>query len=118
MFAAWLLACLAIGLGGTWLARVYALRRGCSMRRGNVARTRRRRRAAAASAIVVALLLAGAWLLRGMPDPFELSCALVGLMLVAGVGLLDDHRPLSPWLRLAVQGSPHRCSRRHVARQR
>jgi UDP-N-acetylmuramyl pentapeptide phosphotransferase/UDP-N-acetylglucosamine-1-phosphate transferase len=28
----------------------------------------------------------------------------VGLSLVAGIGLLDDHRPLSPWLRLTVQG--------------
>ena len=104
MFAAWILACLAIGLGGTWLARAYALRRGVvdapGERRAHTTPTPR----GGGISIVVALLLTGAWLLRGMSDPFELRCALVGLILVAGVGLLDDHRPLSPWLRLAVQG--------------
>ena len=70
-------------------------------------------------AIVVAMLLAGAWLLRGMADPIELGCALAGLVLVAGVGLLDDHRPLSPWLRLVVQAIAAVAARdRHLARQR
>jgi len=32
-----------------------------------------------------------------------LSCFAAGLGLVAAVGWLDDHRPLSPWLRLVVQ---------------
>ena len=31
-----------------------------------------------------------------------LTAFLAGLLLVAMVGLIDDHRPLSPWLRLAV----------------
>jgi UDP-N-acetylmuramyl pentapeptide phosphotransferase/UDP-N-acetylglucosamine-1-phosphate transferase len=96
---------LAIGLGGTWLARAYALRRGVvdapGERRAHTTPTPRgwrhldRRRDVARRA----WLACGPW-----HDPFELSCALVGLALVAGVGLLDDHRPLSPWLRLVVQG--------------
>ena len=54
--------------------------------------------------IVVALLLAGAWLLRDrcrIAHGWPVRSA--GLALVAGVGLVDDHRPLSPWLRLGVQ---------------
>src|SRR5690606_36449123 len=31
-----------------------------------------------------------------------LTAAGIGLLLVAGIGWLDDHRPLSPWSRLAV----------------
>ncbi len=104
MSAAWLLGCLLIGLGGTWFARAYALRRGVvdapGERRAHTTPTPR----GGGVSIVVALLLTGAWWLRGLADPFELSCALAGLALVAGVGLLDDHRPLSPWWRLAVQG--------------
>src|SRR3546814_3880921 len=31
-----------------------------------------------------------------------LAMAAAGLLLVAGIGWLDDHRPLTPWSRLAV----------------
>src|SRR3546814_19447662 len=31
-----------------------------------------------------------------------LAMAAAGLLLVAGIGWLDDHRPLPPWSRLAV----------------
>src|SRR3546814_15591037 len=37
---------------------------------------------------------------RGQTLAMVLSAA--GLLLVAGIGWLDDHRPLSPWSRLAV----------------
>src|SRR5690606_27596615 len=37
---------------------------------------------------------------RGQAVAMALSLA--GLLLVAGIGWLDDHRPLSPWSRLAV----------------
>jgi UDP-N-acetylmuramyl pentapeptide phosphotransferase/UDP-N-acetylglucosamine-1-phosphate transferase len=102
MFAAWLLASLAIGAGGTWLARRYALRRHLldapGERRAHTVPTPR----GGGIGIVVALLLAGAWLLRDVVDPVALGAMLAGLALVALVGLVDDHRPLSPWLRLAV----------------
>ncbi|KGQ19004.1 Glycosyl transferase [Lysobacter dokdonensis DS-58] len=103
MFAAWLCASLSIGVAGTWLARVYALRRGVldapGERRAHSVPTPR----GGGISIVVALLLTGLWLLRVVNDPVELGCALAGLALVAGVGLVDDHRPLSPFLRLGVQ---------------
>lgn len=55
--------------------------------------------------IVVALLAAvavAAW--QSMyPTPMLAGFA-AGLLLVAGIGWIDDHRPLSPWLRLGVQG--------------
>jgi hypothetical protein len=64
MFAAWLLASLAIGAGGTWLARRYALRHALldapGERRAHTQPTPR----GGGIGIVVALLLAGAWLLR------------------------------------------------------
>src|SRR3546814_8575595 len=31
-----------------------------------------------------------------------MALAAAGLLLVAGIGWLDDHRPLTPWSRLAV----------------
>jgi UDP-N-acetylmuramyl pentapeptide phosphotransferase/UDP-N-acetylglucosamine-1-phosphate transferase len=104
MFPLWLLASLLIGLVGTWFARAYALRRGVvdapGERRAHTTPTPR----GGGVSIVVALLLAGVVLLQSLADPFELGCALAGLVLVAGVGLLDDHRPMSPWVRLVVQG--------------
>ena len=102
MFLAWLFASLAIGAGGTWLARRYALRHHLldapGERRAHTVPTPR----GGGIGIVVALLLAGAVLLPRAEDPLALVLALIGLALVAAVGLVDDHRPLSPWRRLAV----------------
>ena len=101
--ALWLLVHFCIGLAGTWLARRYAVHRNLvdlpGERRSHALPTPR----GGGIAIVMALLVAGAWLLARAPD-FRLLLAgfLPGLMLVAGVGLFDDHRPLSPWLRLVV----------------
>lgn len=55
--------------------------------------------------IVVALLAAVAvavW--QSMYPAPMLAGFAAGLLLVAGIGWIDDHRPLSPWLRLGVQG--------------
>jgi UDP-N-acetylmuramyl pentapeptide phosphotransferase/UDP-N-acetylglucosamine-1-phosphate transferase len=102
MFAAWLIACLVIGAGGTWLARAYALRRNLfdapGERRAHAVPTPR----GGGIAIVVVLLAGGLWLLGRAEDPGALAATLAGLALVATVGLIDDHRPLSPLLRLCV----------------
>ena len=100
---AWLVAYLAIGAVGTWAARRYALRRNLldapGERRSHVVPTPR----GGGIAIVVALLLAGAaWWGRAEGQAPLLAAYVVGLVLVAGIGLADDHRPLSPWLRLGV----------------
>jgi len=99
----WLLAWLAIGAGGTWLARRYAVRHQLldapGERRAHTVPTPR----GGGIGIVVALLLSGLWLLGTTTEPFALAAALLGMTLVAAVGLVDDHRPLSPWWRLGVQ---------------
>jgi UDP-N-acetylmuramyl pentapeptide phosphotransferase/UDP-N-acetylglucosamine-1-phosphate transferase len=43
-------------------------------------------------------------LLPVIADPMGFAATLAGMLLVAIVGLIDDHRGLSPWVRLAVQG--------------
>ena len=100
---AWLVAFLAIGAVGTWAARGYALRRNLldapGERRSHAVPTPR----GGGIAIVAALLIAGmAWWGRSEGQLPLLANYLAGLVLVAGIGLADDHRPLSPWLRLAV----------------
>ena len=94
-----------IGLTGTWLARRYAISHNIldqpGERRSHAVPTPR----GGGIAIVFALLFAGAWWLprAGIALPVLLAF-LAGLLLVAMVGLIDDHRSLSPWLRLAVHG--------------
>lgn len=99
----WLALHCAVGLVGTWLARGYALRHALidqpGVRRSHAAPTPR----GGGIAIVAALLLALAWLALANPQWAPLHAAIgVGLSLVAGIGWLDDHHPLSPWLRLAM----------------
>jgi len=101
--AAWCLAHLAIGLIGTWLARRYALRRQLidqpDERRSHAVATPR----GGGIAIVASALLAFGWLAWTHALPGATAALLAaGLVLVAGIGWLDDHRPLSPWLRLCV----------------
>ena len=99
----WLLVHFCIGLAGTWLARRYALHHNLvdlpGGRRSHVLPTPR----GGGISIVLAVLGAGAWLWGWSPQLRPLLAGfLPGLTLVAGVGLFDDHQPLSPWLRLAV----------------
>jgi len=99
----WLLAGAAIGCAGTWLAKRYALRRNLLDQPGE----RRSHRVATPRgggiSIVAVMLAALAVLALESPGAaMALGCAAFGLALVAAVGWIDDHRPLSPWLRLAM----------------
>lgn len=100
----WMLLHFVLAAAGTWLARRYSVRRNLldqpGERRSHAVATPR----GGGISIVVGILLGTAWLaLRWPQHAVLLSCFGIGLVLVAGVGWLDDHRPLSPWLRLAVQ---------------
>lgn len=99
----WLALFLAIGAIGTWLARMYAVQRNLidhpGERRSHDMATPR----GGGIAIVIALLVAT--LALAMRDPMraaQLAGFAVALVLVAGIGWWDDHRPLSTWLRLGV----------------
>lgn len=105
--AGWLLLHLVAGFAGTWLARRYALR----MRLLDQPGTRRSHAVATPRgggiAIVAALLLASAWLAwrmqaSGGAGVLGILAFATGLLLVGGSGWLDDHRPVSPWKRLAI----------------
>lgn len=103
MVAVWCALFAALGAVGTWVARAYALRRNLldapGERRSHVVPTPR----GAGVAIVLAMLVALAALLARLPhEVVLLGCTTVGLVLVALIGWIDDHRPLSPWSRLAV----------------
>lgn len=100
----WLFLHFTIGLAGAWMAREYAIRRNLldhpGERRSHEVPTPR----GGGIGIVIALLVAACVL--GWHHPQQIVLLLgfvVGLMLVAGTGTIDDHRPLSPWLRLGVQ---------------
>ena len=99
----WGLVHLAVGVVATWLARRYALHRQLIDQPGE----RRSHRVATPRgggiAIVASAVLAFAWLASTGDIPMQTTGLVsTGLLLVAGVGWIDDHRPLSPWLRLAV----------------
>ena len=99
----WGLVHLAIGVIGTCLARRYALRRKLidqpDERRSHRVATPR----GGGIAIVASALLAFGWLASTQAMAGAVVAMLVmGLVLVAGIGWVDDHRSLSPWVRLAV----------------
>ena len=101
--AGWLALHFALTLAGTWLARRYALGRRLldepGERRSHSEPTPR----GGGVAIVLALLVAMAALAARVPQWVPLLGLVgAGLILVAATGWIDDHRPLSPWLRLAV----------------
>lgn len=100
---AWCALFAALGAAGTWMARAYALQRQLvdepGARRSHRVATPRGGGIAIALAFLVALV---AMILREPREIVLLACAGFGLLLVAGIGWVDDHRPLSPWLRLAV----------------
>lgn len=89
---------------GTWLAMRYAISRQLvdepGERRSHSTPTPR----GGGISIVVAMLLAIGYLaFRDPTIAIALYAIAGGLMLVAGIGWIDDHRPLSPLLRLVVQ---------------
>ncbi|RDY69288.1 lipopolysaccharide biosynthesis protein [Lysobacter soli] len=99
----WLVVHFCIGVAGTWLARRYALMRSLidqpGERRSHSVATPR----GGGIAIVISLLVAAVALGVRQPDQAPLMLAFgVGLLMVAGIGWVDDHRPLSPWIRLGV----------------
>jgi UDP-N-acetylmuramyl pentapeptide phosphotransferase/UDP-N-acetylglucosamine-1-phosphate transferase len=100
----WVALFFVITLAGTWLARRYALMRQLLDQPGDRRSHTQPTPRGGGIAIVVAMLLALgllAWL-----QPREATWAVAaagGLCLVGGIGWIDDHRPLSPLLRLIVQ---------------
>ncbi len=99
----WIAVYAALGAAGTWLARVYALRSRLIDEPGE-RRSHSQATPRGGGIAIVAALLAAAIAL-GLRFPAQASLALafaVGLAAVAGIGWIDDHRPLSPWLRLVV----------------
>lgn len=99
----WLLLHLLAAAALTWMTRRYALHRGLldspGARRSHALPTPR----GGGIAIVIPVLAAGVWLALYWPAHLMaiiLFCA--GLLLVSGIGWLDDHRPLPASLRFAV----------------
>ena len=99
----WLTLFFAMGAIGTWLARAYALQRHLldhpGERRSHGVATPR------GGGISIVLVLLVATLALAVRDPARgvlLVGFAAGLLLVAGIGWWDDHRPLPAWLRLAV----------------
>ena len=102
----WIAVHFMIGLAGTWIARRYALHRRLldepGERRSHVVATPR----GGGVSIVVALLLAFLALAVWRADRSAVLLAGgSGLLLVAAVGWIDDHRPLSAALRLLVHAA-------------
>jgi UDP-N-acetylmuramyl pentapeptide phosphotransferase/UDP-N-acetylglucosamine-1-phosphate transferase len=99
----WLAVVAALAATGAWLAGSHARRHGLldlpGERRSHAEPTPR----GGGIGIVVAWALACGMLgiLGTVPGALALA-ALVGTLLVGGAGYADDHRPLSPWWRLAT----------------
>lgn len=106
IFATQIVGVFVATLALTWVARRYALRRELldhpGRRRSHASPTPR----GGGIAIVSALLVASPWVFgldfHAWP---QLAACLGGLAAVAGIGWLDDHRPLPAWLRLLVHFS-------------
>lgn len=92
-----------VGAGGTWFARRYALQRQLldqpGERRSHSVATPR----GGGIGVVAAILVAGLSLAVRVPAQAVVWGAVcAGLLMVAAAGWLDDHRPVSPWWRLAT----------------
>lgn len=99
----WVALFAALSAVGTWLARRYALARRLidepDARRSHAVATPR----GGGIAVVVAFVVAMIAVMARQPDwIIVLGPATAGLVLVAAIGWVDDHRPLPPASRLAV----------------
>lgn len=98
------LAVWGLSFVGTWAARRYALRRNLvdapGERRSHVIATPRGGGIAIVVAVALGAPVAVAYL--GMHASAAAWAAWTGMVLVAAAGWLDDHRPVSPWGRLAI----------------
>lgn len=99
----WLSLFFVIGLLGTWAARRYSLARRLldhpDGRRSHAIATPR----GGGVSVVVAMLCAMALLAwQDVLPSRSTSCLAAGLALVAVAGWIDDHRPLSAWVRLGA----------------
>lgn len=98
-----LAAIAALAAVGAWLALRHALRHGLFDQPGE----RRSHSVATPRGGGIGIVVAWAvgcvvlWL-AGMLAPPLAAASVAGLALVGGVGWIDDHRPLSPWWRLAA----------------
>lgn len=102
--ARWTGSFVLIALVGTWLARRYAVRRRLLDHPGERRSHRLATPRGGGVAITAAMLVAIAILSRADAGDSHLLYAIAaGLCMVAGVGWADDHRPLSPWIRLLAQ---------------
>ena len=114
---AWVAIAFAVALAGTWLARRYALRRRLidqpGERRSHTGATPRGGGAGIVLAMVLAMAMAvaPAWpsLVPAPGERLLVAAIAVGMLLVASVGWIDDHRPLPPWSRLVVHGMAAGC---------
>lgn len=110
-WAAWVGIPFVVACAGTWLARAYALRRRLidepGERRSHGAATPR----GGGLGIVLAMFAALAMLAAAVPAAQRVlpAAIAIGLLLVAAVGWVDDHRPLSPWTRLATHAVAAGC---------
>lgn len=100
----WVLLHFAVAVAGTWLAIRYAVRRNLldqpGERRSHAMATPR----GGGIAIVAAVLLGIVWLAVRQPEhALPLALCALGLVLVAGIGWVDDHAALPAWPRLLVQ---------------
>ena len=101
---AWLALLAGVSAAMTWLALLYARHRNMvdlpGERRSHTVPTPRGGGIGIAGALLTGCLVVVAT--TAVPV-MQVACFAGGLLLVAGVGWIDDHQPLSPWLRLAVQ---------------
>ncbi|MFC0677758.1 lipopolysaccharide biosynthesis protein [Lysobacter korlensis] len=99
----WFATFALLGAIGTWMARRYALAHSLvdqpGERRSHAVPTPRGGGVAIVAVVLVAVAIGAARSVVAM----DLALAFgIGMLAIAAVGLVDDHRPLSPWLRLAV----------------
>jgi len=101
--AGWLALHAGVSALATWLALAYARRRNLvdepGERRSHTVATPR----GGGIGIAIALLSGCVAAMFAFGMPAAVCGYAIGLLMVAGIGWIDDHRPLSPWLRLAVQ---------------